>query len=170
MRARAFMAIFVLVASTTALLAQRRPVLSGTWKLVVEPAADAAPQPTGRGRGGNAGAVVSIASGAPVNCGTECTIVQTEQTITISRRPDAKGGKPRDVVLVLGGNPPTASPGGPAIYDAKWDGETLLIERSVAQVQVSQRIARAGEQLTVQSTFANPDGTTSSKTLTYSRK
>jgi hypothetical protein len=71
---------------------------SGRWALVSSTYA-------GRGRGGTGGGVerevnVSIASGAPVNCGTECTIVQNANTLTLSRA-DQAGTTPPDVGVVV---------------------------------------------------------------------
>jgi hypothetical protein len=60
----------------------------------------------GRGRGGTGEfgvereVKVTIASGAPINCGTECTMAQDDKTLTISRA-DQPGTTPPDVGVVM---------------------------------------------------------------------
>jgi beta-lactamase regulating signal transducer with metallopeptidase domain len=142
---------------------------SGSWALVSSTYA-------GRGRGGAGGeggreVKVSIASGAPVNCGTECTIVHTARALTITR-PDQPGTTPPDigvVVLNLDGSESTItqSNGGEYAANAKWDGDKLAVTRETAFSSVTQILSIEDGKLTVVTSFNAAD---SPVTLTYVKK
>jgi hypothetical protein len=135
--------------------AQSNPDFSGTWSLVTDQKA-----PTGRGRGGGGGAV-SYVSGAPVNCRTECTIVQDAKALTISRPANQQGVKPPDVVLNLDGRESTITqslnPRAEYTANAKWDGGKLVVTRSMGALIVTQNMSLEDGKLTVVSTFSIDD-------------
>jgi hypothetical protein len=114
---------------------------------------------------------VSIASGAPVNCGTECTIVQNATTLTITR-PDQPGTTPPDigvVVLNLDGSESTItqSNGGEYPAKAKWDGSNLMVTRDTAYSSVTQTLSIEDGKLTVLTAFSAADAPV---TLTYVKR
>ncbi len=143
---------------------------TGTWVLVSSTYA-------GRGRGGTGvygverEVKVSIASGAPVNCGTECTIVQNARTLTISRA-DQPGSTPPDVgmvVLNLDGSESTItqSDGGEFAAHAKPDGGTLVVTRDMTYSFVTQTLSLEDGKLKVVTRFSRADAPT---TLTYVKR
>lgn len=153
--------LVVLMLSTLA--AQSKPDFSGTWVL------DRKAQTSG-GRGG--GGTVSMVSGAPVNCGTECTIVQNAKTLTISRRVSQEGVKAPDVVLNLDGGESTIvqslSPRVEYTATAKWDRDRLVVTRSMGYFNIVQTIEHDDGKLSVASAFTVEGDVP--VTLTYTRK
>jgi hypothetical protein len=166
-----------LIAATVlscALAAQDRPDFSGTWTLVLEKE-KTGPAGVGRGGGGRDGRapmVRSEVSGAAVNCGTECTIVQTAKTLTISGLPSGRGGKLPDVVLNLDGTTSTItqSINPPATYaaTAAWDGGKLVVSRTLGRMKITQTISLEVGKLVVFSTF-DVEGSDPVR-LTYTKK
>ncbi len=138
---------------------------SGRWSLLKSTYA-------GRGRGGSGGGGgdvkevnVKWVSGAPVNCGPECTIVQNANTLTISRP-----GEPRYdigvVVLNLDGSDSTITQpgGGQYTVNAKWDGDKLVVTRHMGYDTVTQTLSVEDGTLTVVNTFSVGDAPV---TMTY---
>jgi hypothetical protein len=126
--------------------AQKPVELSGTWVLVSAPGMG---EQTGTGRGGRSsggGVVTSEVSGAAFNCGTECTIVQTAASLTVSRPPDRKGVNRPDTVIPIDGRL------------ARWEGSTLVVTRPiVSYVEVTQRLTVEARRMKVVSSFNVPD-------------
>jgi hypothetical protein len=149
--------------------AQSKTDFSGQWSLVAAPGMGGG---SGRGGRGGGGAVTSIISGAPVNCGRECTMTQDVRTLTISRPANQQGIKPPDVVLNLDGRESTIiqSLEPPVEYKAgaKWDGGKLVVIRSMGKDNVTQTISIQDDKLTVVSLF-NVEGAVP-VTLTYAKK
>jgi len=103
---------------------------------------------------------VSIASGAPVNCGLECTIEQNAQTLTIARTVETQGAAPPDigtVVLNLDGRESTITQYNLAEYKATagWEGDNLVVTRSIVDgaLSVTQTMSREDDKLAVVVTF-----------------
>jgi beta-lactamase regulating signal transducer with metallopeptidase domain len=151
---------------------------TGIWALVSATTA-------GRGRGGIGGfepggfereVKVTIASGAPVNCGVECTIVQNDKTLTISRV-DQPGTVAPDigvVVLNLDGSESTITQSNGSDFSAKAKSEagTLVVTRdwtdsSVTQTLVTQTLSIENARLKVVTTFSRADAPV---TMTYERR
>jgi beta-lactamase regulating signal transducer with metallopeptidase domain len=144
---------------------------TGTWALVSSTYA-------GRGRGGTGTPGVErevkviFASGAPVNCGTECTIVQNAKTLTISRV-DQSGSWVPDigvVVLNLDGSESTftQSNGSQFAASARSDGDTLVVTRNTsARASVTQTLSIDKGKLTVVTKFSLGDAPV---TLTYVKR
>jgi hypothetical protein len=114
--------------------------------------------------------MVSIASGAPVNCGTECTIVQNAKMLTLSRV-DQPGTTPPDVgvvVLNLDGSDSTISQSNGAEYtaNAKSDGAMLIVTRDRTRPSVTQTLSMVDGRLKVVTKFSAADAPV---TLTYVR-
>jgi hypothetical protein len=111
---------------------------------------------------------LEVASGAPVNCGTECTIVQNATTLTLSRA-DQPGTTPPDVgvvVLNLDGSESTItqSNGGEYAATAKWDGGKLVVTRDMTYSSVAQTLSVEDGKLKVVTRFSAADAPV---TLTY---
>jgi len=135
----------------------RQANFAGDWVLVSTVS-------DGPGRGGGVGAgpgrLVSIASGAPVNCGLECTIEQNAQTLTIARTVETQGAVPPDigtVVLNLDGRESTITQYNLAEYKATagWEGDNLVVTRSIVDgaLSVTQTMSREDDKLAVVVTF-----------------
>jgi len=136
------------------------PDFSGNWT-------HASSTYAGRGRGGT-GTLgverevrVTIHSGAPVNCGTACTIVQDASTLTLSRT-DQPGTTPPDngpVVLNLDGSESTITQveGSTFPATAKWEGEKLVVTRGGPYSGVTQVLSMVNGQLTVVTRFTSSD-------------
>lgn len=105
------------------LLAQNRPDFSGTW-------------------GTEGGSKPITVSGGVFNCGSECTITQTASTLTVSRPAEGQGAKPRDIVINLDSTSTATSP-------AKWDGDKLVLTRTLGPTKVVQTLSFEGGVLTV---------------------
>jgi beta-lactamase regulating signal transducer with metallopeptidase domain len=144
---------------------------TGTWALVSSTYA-------GRGRGGTGTpgvereVKVSFASGAPVNCGTGCTIVQNAKTLTISRA-DQPGTRPPDigvVVLNVDGSASTftQSNGSEFAASARLDGDTLVVTRNTsARASVTQTLSIEDARLKVVTRFSLADAPV---TMTYVKR
>jgi hypothetical protein len=115
---------------------------SGHWVLV-----DAK---TGEGAEATPSSQVDIRGGA-VNCVKECTLVQKDGTLTISRPPDQNGTAPRDVVLSLDGHQSSFN----ALV--KWDGPKLVVTRSILTTSVTQTISLESGQLVIVTAFNSGD-------------
>jgi hypothetical protein len=123
----------------------RSPDLSGQWKLSAAVNVDDDKQDTIR---------FSRVSGAGFNCDRECTLTQTAKTLTVSLPPDAQGKKPADVVLNLGADSAIPQRGGEYYVDTRWDGDTLVVVRSVGELETTQRIGLGDGRLVVTTFFA----------------
>jgi hypothetical protein len=146
------------------LSAQRPPDLSGTW---VYAGAEASATRNGGGKGP---ARIIEVSGAAFNCGIECTIAQEGQTLTISRTPGEDGAKRPPAVLQIATGDGPNQPVGPAGTLAKWEGEQLVVTRSMGVLSIRQAITIERGQLVVASLVdtGRPDDLRSVQT--YSRK
>jgi len=137
------------------------PDLSGHWSLVSSTYA-------GRGRGGTGeGAgerrvTAKWASGAPVNCGPECTIRQDTKTLTISRlgTPDAVTNYDNGaVVLNLDGGDSTVTQAGGSHYvvHANWVGDKLVVTYHATYFTVTQVLSVENNSLKVVTDFGVGD-------------
>ncbi len=135
---------------------------SGTWTWVSSTYA-------GRGRGGSGEASGQVrqvrttyASGAPVNCGINCTIVQDANTLTISGAVYPAGMPPVDagVVLNLDGRDSTVGPSRSigSIAKANWDGAKLVVTSELTHsLTVTQTLSIEDGRLTVVTDFGFGD-------------
>jgi hypothetical protein len=144
---------------------------TGTWTLVSSTSAGRGRGRTGGGGGQEREVKVSIASGAPVNCGTECKIVQNAKTLTISRV-DQPGMTPPDVgvvVLNLDGRESTVtqSNGGEYAANARSDGDMVVVTRDMTHSSVTQTLSIEEGKLTVLTRFSLGDAPA---TLTYVKR
>src|SRR3954470_10703823 len=140
------------------------PDFSGAWVLVSSTFA-------GVGRGGGDGRLVSIVSGAPVNCGTACRIQQDGGALTISRTEPVSGAVPPDngrVLLNLSGNDSTITQENGGQYTAKatWNGTTLEVTRRLFSYDVTQTMSIESGKLLVLTAFGGHEPVT----LTYVRR
>jgi hypothetical protein len=145
------------------------PDFAGTWTLVSSTT-------SGSARGGTGGGAevkvkTSLASGAPVNCGTECTMTQTDKTLTISRVDPPGVWRPDIGVVVLnldGSESVITHPSGSRYAaKAKVEGGTLVVTRDAADASVTQSLSIEDGKLKVVTRFAAADGPV---TLTYVKK
>jgi len=145
--------------------AQSKPDFSGTWSFATDQTA-----PSGGATGKGGARAVGYLSGGAVNCMTECTIVQTSRTLTISRPADTDGVKPPDVVLNLDGSESKIADSFKSrriefTAHAKWDGGKLVVTHSIAALTITQTLALEHGRLTVVNEFGfEPE------TLTYVKK
>lgn len=145
--------------------------LSGEWVQVGSEYKGA-----GRGSAGGRGdgRMISISSGAPVNCGTTCTIVQEGSTMTLTR-PDQPGVTPPDagtVVLHTDGNESSikqsATSDAQFKATAKWQGDKLVVTRDViGSLSVTQTLSIVGGKLHVVTQFSKQD---SPVTMIYEKR
>ena len=120
--------------------------------------------------------MVSIISGAPVNCGRACTIVQGAASLTVLRTASAQDAAPPDdgtVVLNLEGGDSTIAQATDPLVEYKavaaWDGDRLTVTRSITDsLRVSQTLSLDLDRLSVVSTFNVPNS--GPVTLTYMRR
>jgi beta-lactamase regulating signal transducer with metallopeptidase domain len=146
-----------------------QPNFSGDWLLVGSTF-------MGSGRSSGDGRMVSIVSGAPVNCGRECTIVQSTGSLTILRTATTQDAAPPDdgtVVLNLEGGESTIAQAADPLAEYKaaaaWDGDTLVVTRSITQsLLVTQSLSLEENTLRVVNTFNIPNS--APVTLTYMRR
>jgi hypothetical protein len=141
--------------------AQRRPDFSGTWTLV-----DMVDQGPGRGGGSRSGAAAKVSDirGTLVNCASECTIVHTDATLTVSRPPNEKGVAPPTMVVNLDGRPTRGR-----VVTVRWEGDKLVITRAFAGAfTVTQTLNLKDGKLTVHDVFSMGD--VGPVTLTYELK
>jgi hypothetical protein len=113
---------------------QRTQDFSGTWSLVEfrigeDPATNQS----------------EIIGGAPINCGRECTIVQSPDMLRVSRFPNKEGTMPRAAVVYLDNRLVS----GNATVTAKWDGTRLVLARTFASINVTQTLSIEKERLIV---------------------
>jgi hypothetical protein len=113
---------------------QRTQDFSGTWSLVEfrigeDPATNQS----------------EIIGGAPINCGRECTIVQSPDMLRVSRFPNQEGTMPRAAVVYLDNRLVS----GNATVTAKWDGTRLVLARTFASINVTQTLSIEKERLIV---------------------
>jgi hypothetical protein len=136
--------------------AQRRPDLSGHWVLVTATIAAART----RGRPGTPQASGEVpttsntVSGAAFNCGSECTIVQKGQMLTIDNAQLALSPTPAPAVtLHLDGHQTSAvdsfSPRREIPVTAKWNGDKLEITSSTGSHTITQLVSIEAGQLVV---------------------
>jgi hypothetical protein len=124
--------------------ARQRPSFSGTWTFLEAQAT------TRDGR--TMPAHILFVSGAGFNCGAQCTIVQDDRTLRVSR-PAENGTTPPDLVLTFeagGDGAPSPQPQTNGAH-AKWDGDTLLVTQSMGPMTIRQTIARQQNRLVVTS-------------------
>jgi hypothetical protein len=145
---------------------------SGAWALVSSRYAGRGRGRTGAGEAGEREVKVSIASGAPVNCGIGCTIVQDARTLTISRSVEPVAPPPDIgvVVLNLDGSESTItqSNGGQFAANAKFDGAMLLVTRDIAfSYSVTQTLSIEDDKLKIVTTFSAADAP---MTMTYVKR
>ncbi len=145
---------------------------SGHWRLVSSTT-------SGPGRGGSGGEgatagtgerkVTAIwSSGAPVNCGPECTISQSAGTLTISRlgTPDAVTRYDNGlVVLNLDGSDSKVfqESGSHYVVHAKWNGRNLVVTYDFAYYTITQVLSVEDGKLKVVTSF----GSYAPVTMTY---
>jgi hypothetical protein len=160
-RPGAFVVLTAAVLLTDAVAAQRKPDFSGTWTLV-----DMVDRGPGRGGGARSGAAAKVSdiAGTLVNCASECTIVQTDTTLTVSRPPNVKGVVPPPIAVNLDGRP---TPG--RTLTVRWDGDKLVITRAFAGAfAVTQTLTLQDGKLTVHDVFSMGD--VGPITLTYEKR
>lgn len=126
------LAAICLGSSIVGVSSQSRPDFSGTWV-----PADANARP------------VSV-SGGVFNCGAECTLTQSDQTLTVSKPANVQGVKPRDTVINLESTAGATSP-------AQWDGSVLVLTRALGPTKVVQKLSIEGGRLTVVSEVSPGD-------------
>jgi hypothetical protein len=141
---------------------------SGHWSLVSTAYA-------GRGRGGTGEpgrereVKTKWTSGAPVNCGPECTITQDAKTLTISRLGTPNAVTTYDngvVVLNLDGSDSTVTQASGTHYvvHAKWDGDKVAVKFDFAYFTVTQFLSIVDGNLKVVTDFGVGDAPV---TMTY---
>lgn len=167
-------ALAVVIVATVGLLltsqglsAQRKPDFSGTWVYV---AAEAAVT-----RNGGKGPVRVIeVSGAAFNCGVQCTIVQNAQTFSVSPAALENGVKRPDVVLNIAGGESTVTQSlQPLVQypaNAEWNGDQLVVTRSMGVLSIRQTIALEKNQLIVTSLIMTGGPDDAPVRQTYARK
>ena len=138
-----------------------RTDLSGEWVQVGSEYNGA-----GRGAAGGRGdgRMISISSGAAVNCGVTCTIVQEGPMITINR-PDQPGMTSPDsgtVVLKTDGSESSiksgAGTGSQFTALAKWEGDNLVVTRQITDsLSVRQTVSLVEGKLHVVTMFSASD-------------
>lgn len=120
--------------------------------------ADGAPQPVQR-------RMISISSGAAVNCGVTCTIVQDRNTLTLTR-PDQPGIQAPDsgtVTLNTDGSESTVmssatNPQAQFKATAKWEGDKLVVTREITpSLSATQTLSIVGGKLHVVTQFSQQD-------------
>ena len=143
---------------------QSKPDFSGTWTLVdFRSGTDPDTARRGVGTGGGAAGQTGVVSGAAVNCGVECTITQTADTLTVSRPAGRDGTKPPDGVVYLDGRPMSGN------VTVKWDDAKLVLTRRILEpLVVTQTFSREDDRLIVVAAIG--DGKVGPFTLTYHRK
>ena len=156
------MTVLLLVLSIVA--AQNRTDFSGHWSLVTS-------QSGGGGGGrsgsrGNEGVKVSYVSGAAINCGIECTIVQDPKALKILGPVHQQGMKFPDVVLSLDGRESTVAQFLKTL--AKWDGDKLVVTSSMGSSTATQTMSVEDGKLTIVTIF-NVEGFPP-LTLTYVKR
>lgn len=139
-------------------LPQRQTDFSGTWTLA-DSRSGSDPASGGRGTAVRSGEV----GGAVVNCGVECAITQTSETLTVSRPAGQDGKKTPDGIVAIDGRPMSGN------TTAKWDRGKLVLTRSLTpSFVVTQSLSLEGDRLTI--VVAIGDNTVGPFTLTYTRK
>ena len=158
------------VALPSAVWAQAKPDLSGTWTF---DEAKSEPAPARAGGGGGGGGRGGGRGGAPA---TAMTIKQTPTELTIERTL-AQG--PQTVVLKLDGtaSPASADPGA-AVSKATWDGAKLVVASTQTMqargggepmtVESKDVYSVDGKVLTIETTRTTPAGAVSRK-LVYTK-
>jgi hypothetical protein len=139
-------ALVLMVAGTPS--AQNRPNVAGTWTVVADAAAAVGTVARPGSRGGlsatdaNRGSGGGGIGGAAFRCHPTCTMIQTATTLTITRPVNPDGTTPPVVVLNLDGsespNQQAGRQGGPPtpyVAIAKWDGNKLVVTRSLGSQQ-----------------------------------
>ncbi len=138
-----------------------RPDLSGHWSLASSTSAGG-----GRGGTGEAGVEREVrtkwVSGAPVNCGPECTITQDAKTLSISRLGTSDAVTLYDnglVVLNLDDSESTVTQprGTHYVVHAAWEGEKLVVTYHSAYFTVTQILSIQEDTLKVVTDFGVGD-------------
>ena len=135
--------------------------LSGEWVQVASEYKGA-----GRGSAGGRGdgRMISISSGAAVNCGTTCSIVQQGSTLTLTRQ-DQPGITPPDsgnVVLHTDGSESTITQSADSQAQfkatAKWQDDKLVVTRNITgSLSVTQTLSLIDGKLHVVTQFGQQD-------------
>jgi hypothetical protein len=161
--------------------AQRRPNLSGHWTLVEALASGPGRDSTDRAATARPTMSTTI-SGAPFNCGRECTITHRGQTLTIANAQLAEyPGKDKSqptpaVTLHLDGRQTEVvdsfSPSRQLPVVARWEGNAVRIESRTQESSVVwiQVLRLEGAQLVVVSSTTINGEARAQTTFTYRRK
>ena len=144
--------------------AQSKPNLSGTWVLVEALMSGAGRNAPEGGAEGPRRTSSTTTSGAAFNCGTECTISQKGQTLTIENAqladyPGKDKSKPTPpVTLHLDGRNAEVidsfSPERQISVSARWEGNKLSITSSEPGIGFPQTLSIENGQLVVVTTSA----------------
>jgi len=102
-----------------------------------------------------------IVSGAPLNCGVQCTIAQTAESLTVSRSPSPSGERAREESVFLDGRSMANQ------MTATSEGAVLRLTQAFANIAVTQTLAREGNKLIMITTVAQSP--TAPYKLTYER-
>ncbi len=146
------------------------PDFSGHWSLVSSTYAGPGRGGSGAtGGGGEREVTTKWASGAPVNCGPQCTITQDAKSVTISRlgTPDAVTRYDNGVVVLnLDGSESTVTQasGTQYVVHATWDGDKLIVKYEFAYFTVTQALSIVDDRLKVITDFGVGDAPV---TMTY---
>jgi len=155
--------------------AQRPPDLSGHWVLVT--ATTAVARTTGRPgtpqASGEVHTTSNTASGAAFNCGSECTIVQKGQMLTVDKAHlDSSPTPAPAVTLRLDDHQLSVvdsfSPKRKIPVTAKWNGDKLEITSSTGSHTITQLVSIEATQLVVVTSV--DIGTVSPVTFKYTKK
>lgn len=143
---------------------QKKPDFSGDWILVVAPGLGGGTATSTRPNLTNKPNVAtSYASGAPFNCGTECTVNHTTNRLQLSRAAHKPVAQAEEVAFSLDGV--TNRDG----TTAKWDASTLVLQRPISgSLSATQSISLERERLKVVTSFNMPGFP--SVTLEYERR
>ena len=159
-----FRVILVCVVAVSVLVpksgvAQRRPDLSGNWVLAKATSAGGGRTKEKSGSPKASGEVPTTSttvSGAAFNCGSECTIIQKGQTLTVDKGYLASMPTPAPAVtLQLDGHQASVidsfnpNPRRPIPVTAKWNSDKLEIISSTGAHTITQLVSIEGAQLVV---------------------
>jgi hypothetical protein len=134
---------------------------------------------TGAGRGGanrpalggpDGKRMISLISGAAVNCGATCSIVQEGNTLTITRPPtQSPDNRGTSAVLQTDGTESTIAEGSAQMKaTASWQGDKLVVYRMItSNLDVTQTLSIVNGKLHVESMFSKQDAPV---TLIYEKR
>ena len=140
-------------------VAQRRPDLSGNWVLVKATSAGGGrtkEKPGSAKASGEVPMTSTTVSGAAFNCGSECTIIQKGQMLTVDKAHLGSNPKPAPAVtLPLDGSQTSVidsfNPDSPRKIPvtAKWNGSKLEITSATGSHAYTQLVSIEAAQLVV---------------------